>query len=162
MEIEPGKANPRGINPCGLVPESTLVERMKQAAFVVVPTGTLDSRDDRQELSRLSLPGRIIFAMTTSNTPIIIMGSQETPASHFVNRFGVGVTCDYTAKSLRDAVNYVTDPQVQQEMRQKALSIAPQFSANQMHQWLWESIRLGQPADLRFEDLFSKNPLISK
>jgi len=160
MQIEPGRTNPRGINPCGLVSESTLVERMRQATFVVVPTGTLDSRDDRPELSRLSLPGRIIFAMATSNTPIIIMGSRETPASNFVKRFGVGVTCDYSAKSLREAVNYVSDPQVQQVMRQKASLIAPQFSADQLHKWLWESIQLGRPSDLRFEDLFFSNPLI--
>jgi len=156
MEIEPGQMTLQGINPCGLVPESTLVEKMRQADFVVVPTGTLDVRDDRKELSYLSLPGRIIFALATSNTPIIIMGSQETPASRFVERFRVGVTCDYNSKSLRDAVNYVTSSQVQKQMRRNAWSISSCFSDDQMQQWLWESLHLGRPSDMRFEELFPR------
>jgi hypothetical protein len=54
-----------GITPRGLLPEDELAARLRQHRFVVVPTGTLDERDDRQELSRLSLPGRIIFALAT-------------------------------------------------------------------------------------------------
>jgi len=135
------------------------VERMKQAAFVVVPTGTLDDNDDRKDLSMLSLPGRIIFAMATSTTPVIIMGSPKTAAAHFVRRFGIGVTCDYETSSLRQAVDHVTDPQVQRQMRERAASIAGKFSVAQMHHWLWESIRLGQAQDTRFEDLFPRDTL---
>jgi hypothetical protein len=105
----------------------------------------------------MSLPGRIILAMATSNTPVIITGSRETAAAHFVERFGVGVTCDYDAKSLREAVDYVTAPQMQRQMRERAASIASQFAVEHMHQWLWESIRLGQPKDLRFERLFPRD-----
>jgi hypothetical protein len=128
---------------------------MKQAAFVVVPTGTLDARDERKELALLSLPGRIILAMATSNTPVIIMGSGDSGAAHFVERFGVGVTCDYDAESLRGAVDFVTNPQTQREMRQRAATLAPQFAVDRMSDWLWESVRRGHPLDKRFEKTFS-------
>lgn len=156
MNIATGQDKPVGINAHGLIPEVKLVEKMKQAAFVVVPTGTLDTNDDRKDLSMLSLPGRIIFAMATSTTPVIIMGSPKTAAAHFVRRFGIGVTCDYETASLRQAVDHVTDPQVQRQMRERAASIASQFAVDPMHQWLWKSIRLGRPKDRRFEELFPR------
>jgi hypothetical protein len=155
LEVEVGQHSPQGLNPCGLIPELDLVEKMKAAAFVVVPTGTLDARDDRQELSRLSLPGRIIFAMATSHTPIVIMGSPETPAARFVNRFGVGVCCDYNAKSLKAAVDYVTAPGMQRQMRQRAATLGPKFSDHGVADWLWASIHRGEVTNRRFEELFS-------
>jgi glycosyltransferase involved in cell wall biosynthesis len=154
MDIEIGQERQHGIVAHGLIAETELVEKMKQASFVVVPTGTLDARDDRKELSLLSLPGRIILAMATSNTPVIIMGSKDSGAAHFVERFGVGVTCDYDAQSLRKAVDYVTNPQAQRGMRNRAAELAPQFAIDRMSDWVWDSIRRGHPADLRFEALF--------
>lgn len=144
-----------GISLCGLLPEIELADKLKHSAFVIVPTGTMDERDDRKELSRLSLPGRIIFALVTSNTPIIVLGHQESPAAKFVKRFKVGVVCDYDGESLRSAVNHVTNPEVQRKMRQHAASVASRFSAKDINQWLWNSIELGRLSDLRFEELFA-------
>ncbi len=144
-----------GVKPCGLLSEIELVEKLRSSDFVLVPTGTMDNRDDRLELSRLSLPGRIIFALATSNTPVIILGNSESPAAQFVKRFGIGVACGYDGESLREAVKLVTDSQTQIHMRQNASSIARKFSAKDISQWLWQSIKLGRPSDLRFEQLFS-------
>ena len=155
LEVDIGQPKPQGINPCGLIPELDLVKKMKAAAFVVVPTGTLDARDDRQELSRLSLPGRIIFAMATSHTPIVIMGSPGTPAANFVKRFGIGVCCDYDAKSLKAAVDYVTDPEIQRQMRQRSAILGPKFSDHGVADWLWTSLHKGELTNKRFEELFS-------
>jgi hypothetical protein len=157
MDIEIGQELQHGIVAHGIVSETELVEKMKQAAFVVVPTGTLDARDERKELALLSLPGRIILAMATSNTPVIIMGSKDSGAAHFVERFGVGVTCDYAAESLREAVDFVTEPQMQRKMRERAAKLGSRFSVDQMHEWLWESIRLGRPRDGCFEELFPRD-----
>jgi hypothetical protein len=156
MEIDIGQDKETGIIAHGLVPEQELVERMKQAAFVVVPTGALDDTDDRKDLSMMSLPGRIIFAMATSTTPVIIVGSSQTAAARFVERFGIGVTCDYEAGSLKEAVDHVTEPQMQRQMRQRAAALAPRFAVEHMRVWLWESIRLGRPVDQRFEVLFPR------
>jgi hypothetical protein len=157
MEIEIGPIKETGVNARGLIPEPELVEKMKQAAFVVVPTGTLDAEDDRKDLSMMSLPGRIILAMATSTTPVIIMGSRKTAAARFVERFGVGVTCEYEAGSLKEAVAHVTEPGMQRLMRERAAALAPRFAVDHMHHWLWESVRLGRPMDRRFEELFPRD-----
>jgi len=144
----------RGINPKGLLAEKELAQRLKQYTYIVVPTGTLDEKDDRHHLSQLSLPGRIIFAMATSNTPIIILGSEKTSAASFVKRFGIGVVCDYNSESFNQAVDYVIQPEIQKQMRQNAFNVACKFSDKDIGQWVWQSLELGQAYDSRFEELF--------
>ncbi len=146
----------RGLNPKGLLEEKELVKRLKQYPYLIVPTGTLDKRDDRQELSLLSLPGRIIFAMATSNIPIIVLGSEKTSAASFVNRFGIGVVSDYNHDSFKAALDYVTQPEVQLKLRQNAIKVAQSFSDKDIGQWVWNSLELGYASDSRFEELFAK------
>lgn len=144
----------RSITPYGVVDEATLAEKLKQYPYVVVPTGTLDERDDRSELSILSLPGRIIFAMASSHTPVIILGSEKTSAGAFIQRFGIGVVCDYNPQSFKEAVEYVTQPDVQKQMRDRASQVAQKFSAFDINNWIWESLVKGEPSDDKFEKLF--------
>jgi hypothetical protein len=144
----------RGINPKGLLAEKELAQRLKQYPYIVVPTGTLDEKDDRHHLSQLSLPGRIIFAMATSNTPIIILGSEKTSAASFVKRFGIGVVCDYNSESFIQAIDYVIQPEIQMQMRQNAFNVARKFSDKDIGHWVWQSLELGQAYDSRFEELF--------
>jgi len=92
-----------GLYSQGLYPEEQLGQQLQAYPFVIVPTGTMDERDDRTELSRLSLPGRIIFNLATANTPVILLGSNKTSAANFINRFQIGVVCDYTPESLAAA-----------------------------------------------------------
>ncbi len=155
LTATPEAPNEVGINLCGLLPELELVNELKQSAFVIVPTGTLDEQDDRKELSQLSLPGRILFILATSNTPVIIMGSDKTPAAQFVKRFQTGTVCGYDGASFRDAIDYVVTPENQTKMRQRAASVAKKFSSQGVSQWLWKSIKLGKPSDMRFEQLFA-------
>jgi hypothetical protein len=155
MTLIPEETKKQGINLCGLLPELELVSHLKRYPYIIVPTGTLDERDDRQELTKLSLPGRIIFVLATSNTPIIVMGNKTTPAAKFVERFRMGVQCDYDGESLKKAVEYVVNPPIQSQMRRNAAFVAKRFSAKNLNNWLWNSIKLGQPMDTRFEDLFS-------
>lgn len=144
----------KGITPYGVLSEAELAEQLKCYAYVVVPTGTLDERDDRHELSRLSLPGRIIFALATSNTPIIILGSEKTSAARFVKRFNIGITCDYEPKSLENAISYISNVDTQQRMRANAVKLSDKFSSSGVSHWLWKSIEIGKPSDPRFENLF--------
>ncbi len=144
----------RGLNPKGLLAEKELAQRLKQYPYIVVPTGTLDEKDDRHHLSQLSLPGRIIFAMATSNTPIIILGSEKTSAASFVKRFGIGVVCDYNSESFNQAVDYVIQPEIQMQMRQNASNVARKFSDKDIGHWVWQSLELGHAYDSRFEELF--------
>ncbi len=147
----------QGICPWGLLHEKDLAERLTHYPFAIVPTGTLDYRDNQQELSRLSLPGRIIFILATSHTPIIVLGSPDTPAARFVNQFKVGVSCDYDGASLRDAIEYVTQPSVQNQLRHNAALLSRRFSSRGINSWLWQSIHQEKPLDLRFEELFNNS-----
>ena len=151
----------QGINPQGILPEAQLVKKLRNYPYVIVPTGTLDARDDQKELSQLSLPGRIIFTLATSNTPIIILGSPETSAAQFVQHFGIGLVCDYNSASFRQAVAKIIQPSVQEKMRQRAASIAEKFSDHNISQWIWQSLEKGEPCDLLFEKLMSYFTLCS-
>ncbi len=149
----------KGIYPQGLFPEAKLVEKLKEYPFVVVPTGTMDERDDQPQFSQLSLPGRILFALATANTPVILMGSTKTSAASFINRFKIGVVCDYTPESFGAAVVEVLDPQRQQTLRENAVKVAEKFSDQNIDSWVWDSLALGQAADDRFESLFRRSPI---
>ncbi|MEY2984179.1 MAG: hypothetical protein RLZZ568_796 [Cyanobacteriota bacterium] len=149
----------KGIYPRGLYPEDRLVEQLKHYPFVVVPTGTMDERDDQPQLSQLSLPGRILFALATANTPVILMGGAKTSAASFINRFQIGVVCDYTPESFAAAVDQVLDPAQQQTFRENAVNVARRFSDQAIDQWVWDSVAQGQAADDRFESLFRRSPI---
>ncbi|QHV01842.1 beta-1,6-galactofuranosyltransferase [Synechocystis sp. CACIAM 05] len=149
----------KGIYAQGLFPEDKLVEKLKEYPFVVVPTGTMDERDDQPQFSQLSLPGRILFALATSNTPVILMGSKKTSAASFVNRFQIGVVCDYTPESFLAAVVEVLDPQRQRVLRENAVAAAEKFGDHNIDSWIWSSLAEGQAADDRFESLFLRSPI---
>lgn len=119
----------------------------------------MDEWDDHPQFSQLSLPGRILFALATANTPVILMGSTKTSAASFINRFQIGVVCDYTPESLTAAIEQVLDPQQQQTFRENAVNVAPRFSDEAVEQWIWDSLTQGQAADNRFESLFRRSPV---
>lgn len=145
-----------GINDCGfLEKEEQLVERLRSYPYAVVPSSTLDERDTRHEIGRLSLPSRIPFILATSNTPMIVLGSRETAAAHFVERFQIGVVSDYNSSSFRQAVEYITDPDIQRSMRHNAAAIADYFTAEGIAEWIWESLEQGTPCEFKFETLMS-------
>ena len=146
-----------GIIERGFLPtEVEVVAVLRKYAYVVVPSGTLDHRDDNLATSWLSLPSRIPFVLATSNTPVIVLGHPSTAAAKFVERFGIGVVADYDPVSFQTAVAYITQDSVQQQLRENAAKIAPQFINEQMDEWIWQSVALGKPIDDRFETLLSQ------
>lgn len=153
------KLQATSIYPQGLCSEHELSAKLKEYSFVVVPTGTLDERDDQPQFSQLSLPGRIIFNLATSNTPVILLGSSRSSAASFINRFKIGVVCDYTPESFSEAVNYVLDPENQKRMRENAIKVAAHFSDKNIDDWVWQSLADGQAADDRFESIFVRSPI---
>jgi hypothetical protein len=137
----------------GVVSEEVLAHQLRRFPFAIVPTGTLDENDDAAWASALSLPGRILFILATSNTPIILMGSSKTPAARLIEQFRIGVRCDYTTESFLLAVHRVIDPKCQAEMRTNAVRIAPNLSAERIGEWIDRSLELGRACDDRFEQL---------
>ena len=95
------------------LPEAELAEVLRRSSYAVVPSGTLDETDDNVAIARLSLPTRIPFILASSNTPIIVIGSDKTASARFIKRFHVGTVCDYDAARYREAVRRVTAPEAQ-------------------------------------------------
>ncbi|HEU4383141.1 MAG TPA: FkbM family methyltransferase [Anaeromyxobacteraceae bacterium] len=145
------------IVPRGIAPEPELAQALRGHPYAVVPTGTLEGDGgDARALAELSLPGRILFVAATSHTPLVVLGSERTPASRFVERFGIGVTVPYEPQAFRRAVEAVVQPAEQERMRRNAARIAPVLSSRGVREWVWESLEHGMPADLRFEDLLPR------
>lgn len=132
-----------------------LVNELRRRPFAVMPSGTLCENEPRESIARLSLPSRIPYVMSVSQLPLIVLGSKETVASRFVDRFGIGETIDYDSSQFKAAVTRIVSPESQQQIRQQAGEIAPTFSATGLEKWLWDSTHKGVPADDRFEDLFA-------
>jgi glutamate-1-semialdehyde 2,1-aminomutase len=144
-----------GIRPLGILPEEQLAGELRKYPFVIVPSGALDPHDRNVAVAAFSLPGRILFAVAASHTPILIVGSERTCGARFVRHFGIGTVAPYESGALAAAMAHLVDPRVQESMRKNAAAIASRLSDDGLAAWLDASLEKGQPADPRFEDLFS-------
>jgi hypothetical protein len=144
-----------GITARGLVPEAQLAAELATYPFVIVPTGALDGSEKTPGVALLSLPGRILFALATSHTPLLLVGSSRTCGSRFVTHFEIGEVVPYEATRVSAAMDRLSEPGTQLRMRQNAAAMAPALSDAGLPAWLEASIQLERPADSRFEDLFA-------
>jgi hypothetical protein len=150
------------IMPRDPLPEDALIQTLRETWFAVVPTGVLDESDDRRFIAQLSLPSRIPYMMAVSHIPILVLGSRDTGAAHFVEQFGIGVVAGYEKDAFVEAVDYMTRPEVNLEMRRKALTLAGRFTDVGAAEWIWQSLARGEPIDGRYEDLMPpKRPDLS-
>jgi hypothetical protein len=143
-----------GITAHGILPEPRLAVELRKYPFVIVPGGAMDEKELNRGVASLSLPGRILFAAATANTPILFVGNRRSCGAQFVEHFGIGITAPYEAAGLLAAMERLSDPFLQAEMRRRAAAIASRLSDRGIVEWLAASIERGSPADLRFEDLF--------
>ncbi len=144
-----------GITARGLIPEEQLAIELRKYPFVLVPVGALDGQETNTGVSSLSLPGRILFALATSHTPLLVVGSNRTCGARFVSQFGIGEVVPYDAESVSAAMDRLSEPANQAAIRRKAASLAPSFSDQGVAEWLARSIELERPAGRRFEDAFA-------
>jgi hypothetical protein len=155
LKFPPEDLTRAGITPFGILPEERLAVELRKYPFVIVPCGALGGKETNVGVASLSLPGRILFAAATSHTPIVLVGSERSCGARFVERFGIGVTVPYDAARLAEAMQRLSQPQLQAEMRRKAAAIAGALSDRGVVDWLSEAIERGEPRDSRFEDLFA-------
>ena len=142
----------------GVVAEPVMADALLGHPFAVVPTDQLDGPpDEYSAIATLSLPGRILFAAAASQTPILIVGSDRTPAAAFVLRHGIGKVVPYDASAFRAAASELRDPAVQAEMRGRAAALAPALSDAGVGDWLRDSLEDGRARDDRFERLFPRD-----
>jgi hypothetical protein len=156
LEFSARKLESARIQTLGVVPEERLAAELRRYPFVIVPAGSLEAGESNRSVASLSLPGRIIFAAATSQTPILVVGSERTCAARFVKHFGIGETVPYDGAALKAAMDRLSSAPVQQEMRRRAARIGPAFSDRGAVEWLERSVELGRAADMRFEDVFAR------
>jgi len=145
-----------GIVDCGFLPENQLAERLREYSYALVPSGSLDEYDDRPEIARLSLPTRLPFLLAASHTPMLVLGSPNTAAARFLERFQVGSVVPYEGAQLRRAVVGLCRKDTQTALRRQAARQAGLFSAEGLDQWVWQSLQRREPCDERFEEAFSR------
>jgi hypothetical protein len=155
LRFPPEDLTRAGITPFGILPEDRLAVELRKYPFVIVPCGVLGGKETNAGVASLSLPGRILFAAATSHTPILLVGSERSCGARLIERFGIGVTVPYDAARLAEAMQRLSQPQLQAEMRRKAAAIAGALSDRGVVDWLREAIERGEPPDSRFEDLFA-------
>ncbi len=133
--------------------DDALVRALRATWFAVLPSGTLDSSDDRHFIARNSLPSRLIFLMATAHIPVIVLGSRETTAARFVEEHAIGLVADYDRNSFLAAVRRILDREENIAMRKRAFAMSPRYADAGAAEWIWQSLAAGQPIDRRFEDL---------
>jgi len=145
------------IEPHGVVKEPALAEKLATHPFAVVPTSELKGDVSEVEgIAALSLPGRILFAVASAHTPILIVGSERTPAAAFVRRHAIGEVVSYQPAAFAAAAARLRRPEVQAKARENARRLAPSLSDAGVAAWLRQSIAAGAPHDDRFERLFPR------
>jgi hypothetical protein len=131
--------------------DAALVAALRDAAFALLPSGTLDAEDDHRAIARYSLPSKAVFLAATAHVPLVVLGHPDTAAARFVTGQGLGFVVPYASEPLRAAVAALAHPDLQLRIRARAARLAPLFDASGVAEWLWASLRLGRPADDRFE-----------
>ncbi|HWZ31642.1 MAG TPA: hypothetical protein VNX18_09935 [Bryobacteraceae bacterium] len=155
LRFAPKRLERAGITAHGTIPEDRLAEELKKYPFVMVPVSALEGGESNPGVARLSLPGRILFALATAHTPVLIVGHAHTCGARFVMHFGVGEVAPYDSRRLIEAMDRIRDPERQARMRTRAAEIGPLLSDRGIAGWLAQSIDRGAPADDRFDALFA-------
>jgi len=163
LKVTPAELEQDGIIDCGFLPEAELTERLRDYPYAIIPSGSLDSTDDRPEIARLSLPTRMPYLLAAGHMPMVVLGSPLTAAARFLERFGVGYSSDYDGTSLRQTIEKICQPARQVELRRQAAQHAPLFAADHLADWIWCSLERSEPVDDRFERAFRRdqNQIIS-
>jgi FkbM family methyltransferase len=146
----------KGIRVGGFIPETELSHRLRDYAFALVPSGSLDTNDPRPEIARYSLPTRMPFLLAVGNIPTIVLGSPKTAAAGFVERFGLGAVTPYDGDRLRQAVDELCRPVVQARIREQAASFANYFSGEGVGRWIIESTERRRPITNELEQIFGR------
>jgi tetratricopeptide (TPR) repeat protein len=143
-----------GIHPLGFLPEDQLARRLADYPFVLLPSGTLDGTEDNEWLTRLSLPSRMVFILTKTFTPMLVLGSPRTAAAHFVDQFGLGASSNYDADEAREVIERITQPARRAQLLENARRLAPGFLMPGCGEWIWRSLAARRAEPTPFDRLY--------
>lgn len=138
----------------GFYPEEDLVATLASYPFILVPSGSLDADDDNPAFSRLSLPSRLLFLHATTDTPVLILGSEETAAGRFVTRLETGLCSSYDLAKLQKRIKCLLDPKIHQALRTNIRCWSKSFALENAGQWIWDSLQSKKPQPAGFHAAF--------
>ena len=138
----------------GFLPEEQLAQRLANYPFVVLPSGALDGTEDNEWLTRLSLPSRMVFILTKTFTPMLVLGSEQTAAARFVRQFGLGLALNYEAAEVAGKIAALTDPASRPGFLANARRVATAFLFPGCGEWLWQSLAARLPLPTPFDSLY--------
>ena len=141
----------------GHLPEEDLVASLAAYPCILVPSGSLDQDDDNRSFSRLSLPSRLIFLHARTDTPVLLLGSRESAAGHFILNLGTGLCSTYQVEDLRRQLARLQDQTEHRKLRQAIRRWAPHFILPDGGQWLWESLARRAPLPAAFDAAFQRS-----
>jgi len=148
-----------GIHCRGLVAESDLARTLAEFPFTIVLSGELDGRENNEWLSRLSLPSRMIFILTKTRTPMLVLGSPDTCAARVATGLGIGINSPYEAATLKTRVGQLSNAGFRQRLVDRAHAIAPAFVMPDAGRWTWDSLAAGHALPAAFDALFAVAPV---
>lgn len=143
-----------GIRHRGFLPEAQLAQVLSDYPFVLVPSGALDGTEDNEWLTRLSLPSRMVFVLSAAGTPLLVLGSAETAAAHFVTHLGIGLVAPYDPAEAAVAIAQLTGaerPAVLDAIRRHARA----FVMPDAGEWIWTSLAAGRPGPTPFAHIWA-------
>lgn len=141
----------------GHLPEDDLVASLASYLCVIVPSGSLDQDDDNLSFSRLSLPSRLIFIHARTDTPVLLLGSKDSAAGHFILNLGTGLCSAYEVQDLRRQLAQLQDQNEHLKLRQAIRHWAPHFILPDCGKWLWESLARRSPLPAIFHAAFQRD-----
>ncbi len=140
----------------GHLPEEDLIASLASYPCVLVPSGSLDQDDDNLSFSRLSLPSRLLFLHTRTDTPVLLLGSKDSAAGHFILNLGTGLCSAYQVEDLHRQLARLQNPTERLKLRQAIRHWAPHFILPDGGQWLWESLARRSPLPAAFDAAFQR------
>lgn len=138
----------------GFLPEAKLAEALAGYPFVLLPSGRLDGTEDNEWLTRLSIPSRMVFIVTQTHTPMLVLGSPAAAAASFVLRFDLGL-CAADHVAAAQAAARLGDPVARAHFVEQARRVTPAFVMPQAGSWLWDSLAAGQPRPTAIDEIYA-------
>lgn len=142
-----------GIRCLGHLPEHDLVAALASYPYILVPSGSCDEFDDNPSFSRLSLPSRILFLHASTDTPLLVLGSDLGAAGHFVQTQGTGICCA-ADDQLVQVHSEFTDPVRRAAYRKNIQALAPHLVLPDAGGWIWRSLEQGSSVAAPFNRVF--------
>jgi hypothetical protein len=151
---EPGTWEQSNLHCLGFLPEEDLIAALSSYLAVIIPSGSGGADDDNLAFTRLSLPSRLLFLHARTETPVLLLGSEQSAAGRFITRHGTGLCCNYDAHEVRAAVTELAKETTRRRAQSALRRIASALILPNAGEWLWQTLASGVGGPAPFRELF--------